>query len=162
VPIYILIGPTTTINYVTPVKEMNKIYFYVKALPVMVLSNFHRVTTTGSPSQILIWQHNCLLRVEPRLALVYFLPSLFISMHTLVVYTDNTTIFGFTGFQMHMFEYHKNKGGNDEFYPSQIYNFIRSLFRVSIDFKCLLRGKCYRQDIVVESAKSPQFHHFTR
>ena len=52
---------------------MNKIYFYVKALPVMVLSNFHRVTTTGSPSQILFGQHNCPWRVEPRLALVYFL-----------------------------------------------------------------------------------------
>jgi hypothetical protein len=60
---------------------------------------------------------------------------------------------------MHMFEYHKNKGGNDEFYPSQIYNFIRSLFRVSIDFKCLPRGKCYRQDIVVESATHPLRKH---
>ena len=78
---------------------MNKIYFYVKALPVRVLSNFHRVTPTGSPNQILLGQHNCPQRVELRLALVYFLPKLFISVHTLVMYTDNTTIYGFTGFK---------------------------------------------------------------
>jgi hypothetical protein len=97
---------------------MNKIYFYVKALPVRVLSNFHRVTPTGSPNQILLGQHNCPQRVELRLALVYFLPSLFISMHTLVVYTDNITIFRFTGFQMHiLFEYHKTREGMMSFTP---------------------------------------------
>jgi hypothetical protein len=97
---------------------MNKIYFYVKALPVRVLSNFHRVTPTGSPNQILFGQHNCLQRVELRLALVYFLPSLFISLHTLVVYRDNTTIYGFTGFSnAHIFEYHKTREGMMSFTP---------------------------------------------